>query len=290
MTWTATCRQLAQLQETSDSVSVWLARHLAWHLVFLYIPRSPLLLTPHVPLKRFLVPHFTWSPAPYVIPHPLLCSIPCLSRDSVLHILRDPLPLAVTDIFCRVGLSLLRSRFLECHATWGTLCHIPKSSCAGHSAVLALATTFNTMLYLQDASFPCLFRSTMEQPENKEEVIKGDIDLQSLHLGKTVHRRCAELVKTADGKNDGNTANKKGNTKNRKSAVEQSAMVRKNNVTNNKSVQSWYLFICLLLWTRKLQMLIVSVVFPWTLWTDSYGEGEWEGAGGIFDPYEFFSC
>lgn len=81
----------------------------------------------------------------------------------------------------------------------------------------------------------------MEQPENKEEVIKGDIDLQSLHLGKTVHRRCAELVKTADGKNDGNTANKKGNTKNRKSAVEQSAMVRKNNATNNKSVQSWYL-------------------------------------------------
>lgn len=81
----------------------------------------------------------------------------------------------------------------------------------------------------------------MEQPENKEEVIKGDIDLQSLHLGKTVHRRCAELVKTADGKNDGNTANKKGNAKNRKSAVEQSAMVRKNNVTNNKSVQSWYL-------------------------------------------------
>ena len=83
----------------------------------------------------------------------------------------------------------------------------------------------------------------MEQPENKEEVIQGDIDLQSLHLGKTVHRRCAELVKTADGKNDGNTANKKGNTKNRKSAVEQSAMVRKNNVTNNKSVQSWYLYL-----------------------------------------------
>lgn len=92
--------------------------------------------------------------------------------------------------------------------------------------------------------------SRLEQPENKEEVIQGDIDLQSLHLGKTVHRRCAELVKTADGKNDGNTANKKGNTKNRKSAVEQSAMVRKNNVTNNKSVQSWYLFICLLLCTR----------------------------------------
>ena len=112
----------------------------------------------------------------------------------------------------------------------------------------------------------------MEQPENKEEIIKGDIDLQSLHLGKTVHRRCAELVKTADGKNDGNTANKKGNTKNRKSAVEQSAMVRKSNVandntknrksaveqsamvrksnvTNDKSVLSWYLFICLLLWT-----------------------------------------
>ena len=122
--------------------------------------------------------------------------------------------------------------------------------------------------------------SRLEQPENKEEVIQGDIDLQSLHLGKTVHRRCAELVKIADGKNDGNTANKKGNTKNRKSAVEQSAMVRKNNVTNNKSVQSWYLFICLLLWTRKLQMLIVSVVFPWTLWTDSYGEGEWKGGGG----------
>ena len=122
--------------------------------------------------------------------------------------------------------------------------------------------------------------SRLEQPENKEEVIQGDIDLQSLHLGKTVHRRCAELVKTADGKNDGNTANKKGNTKNRKSAVEQSAMVRKNNVTNNKSVQSWYLFICVLLWTRKLQMLIVPVVFPWTLWTDSYGEGEWKWGGG----------
>ena len=141
--------------------------------------------------------------------------------------------------------------------------------------------------------------SRLEQPENKEEVIQGDIDLQSLHLGKTVHRRCAELVKTADGKNDGNTANKKGNTKNRKSAVEQSAMVRKNNVTNNKSVQSWYLFICLLLWTRKLQMLIVSVVFPWTLWTNSYGEGEWKGGEGnfraawiyfllTFPLYEFF--
>ena len=185
-----------------------------------------------------------------MIPHPLLCSIPCLSRDSLLHILRDPLPLAVTDISCRGGLSLPRSRFLGCQATWGTLRDIPKNSCAAHSAVLALATTFNTMLYLPDASFSCLFRSTMEQPENKEEVIQGDIDLQSLHLGKTVHRRCAELVKTADGKNDGNTANKKGNTKNRKSVVEQSAMVSTNNVTNNKSVQSWYLFICLLLWTR----------------------------------------
>ena len=141
--------------------------------------------------------------------------------------------------------------------------------------------------------------SRLEQPENKEEVIQGDIDLQSLHLGKTVHRRCAELVKTADGKNDGNTANKKGNTKNRKSAVEQSAMVRKNNVTNNKSVHSWYLFICLLLWTRKLQMLIVSVVFPWTLGADSYGEGGWGGgdfrAAWIFflltfPLYEFFIC
>ena len=89
-------------------------------------------------------------PCPLRVPHPLLCSIPCLSRDSVLHILRDPLPLAVTDISCRVGLSLLRSRFLECHTTWGTLCDIPKKSCAGHSAVLALATTFNTMLYLPD--------------------------------------------------------------------------------------------------------------------------------------------
>ena len=85
----------------------------------------------------------------------------------------------------------------------------------------------------------------MEQPENKEEVIKGDIDLQSLHLGKTVHRRCAELVKTADGKNDGNTANKKGNTKNRKSVVEQPAMVSNNNLTNNKSIQSRYLFFLL---------------------------------------------
>ena len=225
-------------------------RHFAWHLVFFYIPRSPLVLTPHVPLTRFLVPRFTWSRAPYVNPHPLLCSIPCLSRDSVPLILRDPLPFAVTDISGRAGLSLPHSRFLECHATWGTLRDIPKNSCAGHSAVLAWATTFNTMLYLQDASFSCLIGSTMEQPENKEEIIKGDIDLQSLHLGKTVHRRCAELVKTADGKIDGNTANKKGNTKNRKSAVEQPAMVSKNNVANNKSVQSWYLFICLLLWTR----------------------------------------
>ena len=81
----------------------------------------------------------------------------------------------------------------------------------------------------------------MEQPENKEEVIQGDIDLQSLHLGKTVHRRCAELVKTADGKNDGNTANKKGNTKNRKSAVEQSTMVRKNNVIISPSNHGIYL-------------------------------------------------
>lgn len=82
----------------------------------------------------------------------------------------------------------------------------------------------------------------MEQPENKGEFIEGDIDLQSLHVGKTVHRRCAELVKTADGKNDGNTANKKGNTKNRKSVVEQSPMVSNNNLTNTKSVQLQYLF------------------------------------------------
>ena len=118
--------------------------------IYSTLPPPPLHLTPRVPLTRFLVPRFTLSRASYVIPHPLLCSIPCLSRDSVLHILRDPLPLAVTDISCRVGLSLLRSRFLECHATWGTLCDIPKNSCAGHSAVLALATTFNTMLYLPD--------------------------------------------------------------------------------------------------------------------------------------------
>lgn len=90
----------------------------------------------------------------------------------------------------------------------------------------------------------------MEQPENKEEFLKGDIDLQSLHLGKTVHRRCAELVKTADGKNDGNTANKKGNTKNRKSVAEQSPMVSNNNLTNTKFVQLQYLFFYLLLLTR----------------------------------------
>ena len=30
------------------------------------------------------------------------------------------------------------------------MCDIPKNSCAGHSVVLALATTFNTMLYLPD--------------------------------------------------------------------------------------------------------------------------------------------
>ena len=133
MTWTATCPQLAQVQssqawETSDSVSVWLAGHFAHHLVFLYIPRSPLLLTPHVPLTRFLVPRLTLSRAPYVIPHPLLCSIPCLSRDSVPLILRDPLPFAVTDISGRAGLSLPHSRFLECHATWGTLRDIPKTA------------------------------------------------------------------------------------------------------------------------------------------------------------------
>ena len=255
MTWTATCPQLTQVQssqacETSDSVSVWLAPSLRLTPCLFLYSTLPLVLTPHVPLTRFLVPRFTWSLAPYVNPHPLLCSIPCLSRDSVPLILRDPLPFAVTDISSRAALSLPHSRFLECHATWGTLRDIPKNSCAGHSAVLAWATTFNTMLYLQDASFSCLIGSTMEQPENKEEIIKGDIDLQSLHLGKTVHRRCAELVKTADGKNDGNTANKKGNTKNRKSVVEQPAMVSKNNVANNKSVQSWYLFICLLLWTR----------------------------------------
>lgn len=66
--------------------------------------------------------------------------------------------------------------------------------------------------------------SAMEQPESNDEMIKGDINLKYLHVGKTVTRRHAELVKTNDGKNDSNVAAKKGTSKNRKSTVEQSAM------------------------------------------------------------------
>lgn len=66
----------------------------------------------------------------------------------------------------------------------------------------------------------------MEQPENNDEVIKGDINLKYLHVGKTVTRRHAELVKANDGKNDGNATAKKGSSKNKKSVVEQPAMVR----------------------------------------------------------------
>lgn len=70
-----------------------------------------------------------------------------------------------------------------------------------------------------------LIVSAMEQPESNDEMIKGDINLKYLHVGKTVTRRHAELVKTNDGKNDSNVAAKKGTSKNRKSTVEQSAMV-----------------------------------------------------------------
>lgn len=67
----------------------------------------------------------------------------------------------------------------------------------------------------------------MEQPENNDEVIKGDINLKNLHLGRTVTRRHAELVKSTEGKNDSNTTTKKGGAKNKKaSMVEQPSMVR----------------------------------------------------------------
>lgn len=66
----------------------------------------------------------------------------------------------------------------------------------------------------------------MEQPENNDEMVKGDVNLKLLHSGKTVTRRHAELVKTNDGKNDSNAATKKGSSKNKKSTVEQPAMVR----------------------------------------------------------------
>lgn len=67
----------------------------------------------------------------------------------------------------------------------------------------------------------------MEQPDNNEEVIKGDINLRSLNVGKLVTRRHAELVKSTEGKSDTNTTNKKGGAKNKKAAAtEQSSMVR----------------------------------------------------------------
>ena len=66
----------------------------------------------------------------------------------------------------------------------------------------------------------------MEQPENNDEVVKGDVNLKYLNMGKTVTRRHAELVKTNDGKNDTNTTAKKGGSKTKKSTVEQPAMVR----------------------------------------------------------------
>ena len=66
----------------------------------------------------------------------------------------------------------------------------------------------------------------MEQPDSSEEVMKGDINLKTLNGGKAVTRRHAELVKSIEGKNDMNTANKKGNAKNKKtSASEQPSMV-----------------------------------------------------------------
>ena len=67
----------------------------------------------------------------------------------------------------------------------------------------------------------------MEQPENNDEVIKGDINIKNLHVGKTVTRRHAELVKSTEGKNDSNTTTKKGGSKNKKAPmVEPAAMVR----------------------------------------------------------------
>jgi len=67
----------------------------------------------------------------------------------------------------------------------------------------------------------------MEQPENNDEVMKGDINIKSLHVGKTVTRRHAELVKSTEGKNDSNATTKKGSSKNKKaSMVEAPSMVR----------------------------------------------------------------
>lgn len=65
----------------------------------------------------------------------------------------------------------------------------------------------------------------MEQPENNDEVIKGDLNLKYPATGKVITRRHAELVRTNDGKNDGNATAKKGGSKNRKSMVEQPGMV-----------------------------------------------------------------
>jgi len=64
----------------------------------------------------------------------------------------------------------------------------------------------------------------MEQPENNDEVIKGDLNLKYPATGKVITRRHAELVKTNDGKNDNNTTAKKGGSKNRKTMVEQPGM------------------------------------------------------------------
>ncbi|XP_044166788.1 LOW QUALITY PROTEIN: phosphoinositide 3-kinase regulatory subunit 4-like [Acropora millepora] len=66
--------------------------------------------------------------------------------------------------------------------------------------------------------------SAMEQPENNDEVIKGDLNLKYPATGKVITRRHAELVKTNDGKNDNNTTAKKRGSKNRKTMVEQSGM------------------------------------------------------------------
>lgn len=71
----------------------------------------------------------------------------------------------------------------------------------------------------------------MEQPENNDEVIKGDINIKNLHVGKTVTRRHAELVKSTEGKNDSNVTAKKGGSKNKKaSMVEPPSMVRLDSV------------------------------------------------------------
>lgn len=69
------------------------------------------------------------------------------------------------------------------------------------------------------------FFSAMEQPENNDEVTKGDLNIKTLHVGKTVTRRHAELVKSTEGKND--TTAKKGGSKNKKAAtMEPPSMVR----------------------------------------------------------------